>query len=256
MNAKYRRNLSYPRPQSLRCPIAASQTILKGDLLAIGAEGAVKAGAACTALFGIAGRDVNTGVRATQVLTFSGISVDNETVTIGSTTFEFTVDGTITAGNVAVLISGTTADEAVEELAHAINNIDWFDFYAVYDTTGDTVTITAKESGTDYNDVATTETCTNAAWGAATTASGTLVAGKVDGDIIDVHPIMPGDVVTLVYTGGTPSVYDLFITRFDITAAQLLNLDDTTGGFCIPVGFNLDDGTIDVIFDMTVLWTA
>lgn len=255
--AQYLRNLDYPKPQGLKLAVAASQTIVAGELMAIANGQISKATAAASAIVGLSSGSINTGVRATQTLTFSGVAVDNQTVTIGESTFELTVDGVITAGNIAVdMSSGVTADIAVVKIADTINNIKSFDFTAVGNTTADTVVITAKSSGTDYNGIATTETCTNAAWGAAATASGTTVADMKDSDELTIQPIMPGDVIRMAYTGGVPNVSCLFTTRYDMTSAQVVNLADTTGGFLIPVGFDLDNGTIDVVVDMSVLWNA
>lgn len=52
------------------------------------------------------------GVKATETLTISGVAIDGETLTIGTRVYEFDTDGSITAGNVSVDISGgATASE-------------------------------------------------------------------------------------------------------------------------------------------------
>lgn len=263
-NCEYKRSLDYSQPQNVPLQLNASQTILAGDLLAISAGRGSKAAAAATVVFGIADAPMTTGVRATGTLTFSGISVDNQTVTIGSDVYELTVDTNYTAGNIKVYISDTTADVAVVALANAINNNDNSNFWAVADTTGDTVVITAKNCGTKYNDVATTETCTNASWGAAVTASGTdtTVNGvaQTDNDTIPVLSLNSKSVFRMLYTGTRELVQtDLFTTRFDLVVSgttMKLNTDDTTGGFLIPVAFNNAAGWVDVVLDMSVMWNA
>jgi hypothetical protein len=254
---KYRANMGFPKPQALIAWVNASQTISARDLLVISSGRVTKAGAAATGVFALACEDIATGVRATGTLTFSGVAVDNQTVTIGDTVFELTVDGVYTAGRVPVSIADTAADTAVVALANAINNIANFDFQAVSDTSGDTVVITAKSCGTAYNGVATTETCTNAAWGATSTASGTNVSGmKEEGDFIRVQPLNDDDIVCFEYTGGVPKITDLFTVRYDIDSTQKVNLSDTTGGFLIPVSFDLGRGIINCIVDKTALWNA
>lgn len=52
------------------------------------------------------------GVAATETLTIAGVCIDGETITIGSRVYELDTDGSITAGRVAVDISGgATASE-------------------------------------------------------------------------------------------------------------------------------------------------
>jgi phage tail sheath gpL-like len=111
-------------------------------------------------------------VAATGTLTFTGVAIDTQTVTIGDDVYEFDTDSTYTAGNIPVDISGgATAPAAVTALVAAItaNTASLFD---AADGAGDTVVLTAKTKGTASNGIATTETCTNASWGAAVTASG------------------------------------------------------------------------------------
>ncbi len=106
--------------------------------------------------------------KSTATLTFKGIPVVTETVTIGGTeVYEFVATAeNVQAGNIAVVLGETlTADKAVEELAKAINANSAL-VTAVASTTDDTVVVEYKTIGTDGNDVAVAETCTNASWGA------------------------------------------------------------------------------------------
>jgi len=106
--------------------------------------------------------------KSTATLTFEGIPVVTETVTIGGTeVYEFvTTAENVQEGNIAVVLGETlTADKAVEELAKAINANSVL-VTAIASTKDDTVVVEYKTIGTDGNDVAVAETCTNASWGA------------------------------------------------------------------------------------------
>ena len=106
--------------------------------------------------------------KSTATLTFEGIPVVTETVTIGGTEiYEFVAAaGNVQEGNIAVVLGETlTADKAVTELANAINANSEL-VTAVASTTDDTVVVEYKIIGTDGNDVTVAETCTNASWGA------------------------------------------------------------------------------------------
>lgn len=262
-NCEYKRSMDYSQPQNFPLIIANSQTIRAGDLLVIsGGQGAIAA-AGATGVFGIADSPITTGVRATQTLTFLDKPIDNQTVTIGTDVYELTTDGTITPGNIKVKISSDTADLAVTALALAINNNPHSQFWAVANTTADTVVITAKYCGAEYNGVATTETCTNASWGGTETASGTdtTVNGIVrkDDDSIPVIALNEKSVIRMGFSGRLLTDMDLFTTRFDIVVSGSsikVNTGDTGDGFLIPVAYNNADGWVDVIVDATALWNA
>ncbi len=105
--------------------------------------------------------------KSTATLTFEGIPVVTETVTIGGTeVYEFVATaGNVQEGNIAVVLGETlTADKAVTELAKAINANSEL-VTAVASTTDDTVVVEYKTIGTEGNDVTVAETCTNASWG-------------------------------------------------------------------------------------------
>ena len=113
---------------------------------------------------------------ATGTLTFSGVVADAETVTIGTRVYEFDTAAvsTITAGHVRVDVSAAqTASAAVTALVTAITG-DVSAVVTAVDGDLDTVVVTAKTtySGAAGNLIPTTKTCTNAAWGGATLASG------------------------------------------------------------------------------------
>jgi hypothetical protein len=111
-------------------------------------------------------------VEATGTLTFAGTVADGQIVTIGTTGFEFDTGGSITAGNVTVDVSGgVTATAAIVALVDAIVATPTCLVTAV-DGAGDTVVLTALTAGAAANAIATTETCTNASFGAATLEGG------------------------------------------------------------------------------------
>jgi hypothetical protein len=114
-------------------------------------------------------------VAATGTLTFTDVGIDTETVTIGSHVYEIDTaadPGAITAGHYRVNCSGgASAAQTATALIAAITANTASLFSAATGGAG-VVVITAKTKGTAANGVATTETCTNASWGAAVTASG------------------------------------------------------------------------------------
>lgn len=117
------------------------------------------------------GTPVNA-VNATGTLTFTGVVADAQTVTIGSSIYEFKTSGSAGEGKIKVDVSGgVTASDAVTALVAAITaNTD--SVVTAVDGAGDTVVCTAKTAGTSGNSIATTETCTNGSWGGATLTGG------------------------------------------------------------------------------------
>lgn len=125
-------------------------------------------------------------VAATGTLTFAGVVADGETVTIGADVYEFDADSSVTEGNIAVDISGgATAPDAVTALVAA--SASGTELVTLADGAGDTVTVTADVRGVLANAIATTETCTNGSFGAAT------LAGGVDGTVCTAGTIFAGD---------------------------------------------------------------
>lgn len=120
------------------------------------------------------------GVKATQTLTLSGQPTDTQTVTIGGKAYTFQTVLTNVNGNVLI---GADASASLDNLIAAINLAAGAgSTYAAAMTqhptvtaaagAGDTMIVTAVNAGTDGNSIATTETLTNGAWGAATLAGG------------------------------------------------------------------------------------
>lgn len=121
------------------------------------------------------------GARASQALTQGGQPLDTETVTIGGKVYTWQTVLTNVDGNVKI---GATAALSLVNLKNAINlgaGVPGTD-YALAMTQHPTVTAvltsalimtaTATAKGTAGNAIATTETSTNYAWGAATMAGG------------------------------------------------------------------------------------
>lgn len=122
----------------------------------------------------------SAGVKATGVLTASGVFSNGETITISERTY--TMVTTLSGAANEVLI-GANAAASLDNLKSAINasagegttyGTGTVAHAKVSATTNtDTAqTVEYFEVGTVGNAITTTETCANAAWGAATLASG------------------------------------------------------------------------------------
>lgn len=121
---------------------------------------------------------------ATGTLTFTGNVVEAETVTIGGVTYEFnhSVAG-VTAGNVEVNISALTPAVATVNLTAAINGNATSSAILTASSTATTVVLTYDTKTSAGNSVATTDTVTNAAFGAATLLGGVTDTGWSSSDI-------------------------------------------------------------------------
>jgi hypothetical protein len=162
---------------------------------------------------------VSAGVKATGVLTASGVFSANELVRIGDVTYKMVT--ALTGAAYEVLI-GVSAAVSLDNLKSAINGTAGAGTTygtgtpAHHSVTATTNTDTAQtvefwKVGTEGNALATTETCANAAWGAATLASGaeastaitttrTLAAGPQDIKFPDIIDFTRGLFITV---GGT-----------------------------------------------------
>ena len=129
--------------------------------------------------------DLNTTEFATGVLTFTGIGVEDETVTIGDVTY--TWKAAPSAANEVDI--GVDAATCVTNLVAAINaGAGAGTLYgtgtvanpkaSAADGAGDTIDLTSKVS--NDNTIPTTETMTNASFGAATLTGATDSAGSID----------------------------------------------------------------------------
>jgi len=133
-----------------------------------------------------------TAGAATQTLTLSGVAVNGETVTIGSTVYTWRT--AITAAANDVLLTGVASTD-IDNLISAINRTGaagtaYSEATTAHATVsaaagaGDTMVITARASGTDGNAVPVSETMTNGSWGGTTLAGGSdwTVAAITDPD--------------------------------------------------------------------------
>jgi hypothetical protein len=122
-------------------------------------------------------------VKATGTLTFTGQPADTETVVLGGTTYTYKTTLTATANQVKI---GTTEAISIQNLRDAINALPG-GAGTTYGTgttanvsasaksvTATTLVAEALVSGTAGNSIASTETVTNASWGASTLAGGVV----------------------------------------------------------------------------------
>ena len=99
-----------------------------------------------------------TATRAYTTLTMTDVGVDADDFTIGTRVYELDTNGTITAGNVAVDISASTAKADVCTAIIAAINSDPLAVATAAQGAGFTVVITARtEDATTGNAIATTE---------------------------------------------------------------------------------------------------
>lgn len=116
---------------------------------------------------------------ASGALTFADVGNDGDTITIGGTVYTMRT-APDAAGEVLI---GASVTESARNLKEAINgNADYEGIYFGEGTTSDpavsatsalgVVTVTARAGGTAGNSIATTETSSEASWGAATLTGG------------------------------------------------------------------------------------
>ncbi len=163
--------LSDASDATLPCSAIALEAGDDGDVIKVLLYGYLKAA------------DLLFGVQASAVLTCAANITDNDTVTIGGITYEFTVDGTVTEGNTAI------EDAAIETKANvtpaltvAVNLNTATTGITAVDTSAFVCTVTA--TGIDVaatgNAVIATETAAQLAW---TDTGGVFVGGTNGGRI-------------------------------------------------------------------------
>lgn len=114
------------------------------------------------------------GKKSSGVLTFADVPTTTHTVTIGTEVYQFMVAGATPTDSSYVLVSMAatpTKADGVLKLTAAITANSTI-VTAVGSTPNDTVTVTYVNVGTEGNEIATTETLTNASWGAVTLTGG------------------------------------------------------------------------------------
>ena len=121
---------------------------------------------------------------ATGTLTFTGNVVDAETMVVGGVTYEINASGAAaTAGNVEVNVSDLLPATATVALRTAVNANTTSSAILTATATATTVVLTYDTMSAAGNSVATTDTLTNAAFGAATLLGGVADSGWSSSDI-------------------------------------------------------------------------
>lgn len=138
-----------------------------------------------------------TLVRATQTLTSTGVFTDTQTVVVGGKTYTFQTTLTDVDGNVLI---GADQTASHQNFYDAINltgtagtqyaaSMTKNTMVTATAATGTTTVVAAKVPGAIGNPIATTETQTNASWGAATLAGGTGDIGDFIDDLLSLNQI-------------------------------------------------------------------
>jgi hypothetical protein len=138
-----------------------------------------------------------TVVHASQTLTSTGVFTDTQTVVVGGKTY--TTQTTLTNVNGNVLI-GANAAATLQNLYDAINltGTPGTQYAAAMteneqveatSVTSTTLVVKAKIPGSIGNNVASTETQTNASWGAATLAGGTGDIGNFVNSLLALNQV-------------------------------------------------------------------
>lgn len=140
----------------------------------------------------------NVGVKASNILTFTGNALDTETVVVGGVTYTFLDTFADSGTNVHI---GASASDTIDNLISAITGVatgsavEGTDFPTGVVTNpavtaargeGDTMIVTALQAG--YDDSATTETLTNGSWASATLTGGVDAGVSDAADINEVPP--------------------------------------------------------------------
>ena len=164
--------------------------------------------------------EVTGSVKATGILTFTGVIADGDYVTIGADIYEFDTDSNYTAGRIQVVPSSTSYADAITALVSAINTSATETISAIGGDT--TVTITADNYGTSYNSIGTTVSFANASWGNTTMTGGTD-NGYITGGISLINK-------TLTYNTSNYIYFDADDVQWDnstITARYAVIYDNT-----------------------------
>ena len=90
----------------------------------------------------------------------------------------------------------------------------------------------------------------------AATIIGIALETGAQGAFIDVMQIKSGTRIRSEYTGSSKtSLADTdLLTAFDLTDANTVNLDDTTGGPCVCIGYDNNNDTIDFMVPASLLY--
>lgn len=127
--------------------------------------------------------DITENDYATGTLTFSGNVTDGELVNISTQTLEFDTEGNTTSGHIVVAVGDILPATATVNLTAAVNGNATLAALVTAVSSSTTVALTADAAGTAGNSIATTETCANATFGAATLTGGTTASEWASDDI-------------------------------------------------------------------------
>lgn len=221
---------------------ALTLTASDGRNIVLTSSAATAAGA--QAIQNATGLDISAGANAsgneTSTLTFAvansnaagGITTANgggDTITIGERTYQFTIDGTVAAGNVAVtLAAGAAETVAIANLKTAINAEHTAGRTAVQGgaTTGTTLVVTSDKLGTGT--LAIAESATNAAAIAPGAASGGTAAA--DGTGMTTRGTLTLSSSASFTVGGADVAYGgLSAASASLTRLDTVNISTTAG---------------------------
>jgi hypothetical protein len=160
------------------------------------------------------------GTHASETLTFTGLAVDTQTVTIGAKVYTFQDTLTNVDGNVHI---GATAEDCIDNLVAAITlgagvGVDYATLMTIHPTataekpSASTMLARARLVGAAGDALATTETQTNASWGAATMSGGASGGTGVVAEQSMSHPSLEvgtGSTTTHVILESLGVAYDI-----------------------------------------------
>lgn len=156
-----------------------------------------------------------TRANATGLLTYAAQPANNETVTIGSRVYTYKTTLTGAANEVKIGVDAETSrDNLVDAImgnagagtTYGTGTVAHAQVLAAQGGSASTLRVTARAVGTGGNAIATTETCAQLSWGAATLAGGatpeTVTIGDLVYRLVDV-PVQAYDVLIGVTASST-----------------------------------------------------
>lgn len=178
---------------------------------------------------------IEIAVSAKGTISFSGVVVDGQKVTIGNDIYEFDTNAAVTEGNILVDVSGgVTATLAATALNTAIN-ASATEAVSSVKLSATSVTVIADVPGTVAESIALSETCTNGAWDFATLTGG-FTARNVPLDLGGfpvVETLRLTTTVALTNVAIIPGGQKIFVTRVSYKTA-----DSCTAAPSVRIGFN------------------
>jgi hypothetical protein len=145
---------------------------------------------------------------ATGTITFGGLPLNNDTITVGSTTYTFKTTAAATNDVQIGLTAAATAQNLLIKLATNTDANGYID--------GTVVTVFARTGGTAGNSVVLTESATNV----TVSGSGTLTGGVATQS--NEIKFLLNEAQTLLLNSSTNYEYDIFLQRDSDTMERLL----------------------------------